>query len=97
MKNIQVKQTVQFPEQSAVSKEQSASVLFDILAEDITGNASYCRALIEKLLTIPYAQLPEFFSHHCDFVSDPIKWLNKFEKLISDNEEMFVSRTMRVE
>lgn len=95
MKNIQVKQTVQFPEQSAVSKEQSASVLFDILAEDITGNASYCRALIEKLLTIPYAQLPEFFSHHCDFVSDPIKWLNKFEKLISDNEEMFVSRTMR--
>lgn len=89
--NYQIKTTVQFPEQTAVPKEQSESVLFDILAEDITGNASYCRALIEKLLSLPYAQLPEFFTHHCNFISDPIKWLNKTEKLISINEKAFGS------
>src|SRR5690606_1278463 len=55
---------------------------------------SYCQELIAKILKLPYAQLPDFFSHHCDLVEHPIKWINKFEKLISENEEMFVSRTM---
>ncbi|CEN41191.1 hypothetical protein [Capnocytophaga cynodegmi] len=68
---------------------------FDILQEDVTSNALYCQLLINKILKPPYAKLLDFFSHRCDFVEDPIKWLNKFEKLISENEEMFVSRTMR--
>lgn len=91
----QIKQTVQFSEQSAVPKEQSDNVLFDIAQENVIDNNAYCQELINKILKLPYAQLPNFFSHHCDFVEDPIKWLNKFEKLISENEEMFVSRTMR--
>ncbi|QIG88568.1 hypothetical protein G6R40_02330 [Chryseobacterium sp. POL2] len=93
--NYQIKHTVQFPEQSAVPKEQSDNILFDILLEDILDNKSYCQELIRNILKLPYAQLPEFFSHHCDLVEDPIKWINKFEKLISENEESFVSRTMR--
>lgn len=93
--NYQIKQTVQFPEHTAVPKELSENTLFDILQEDVIDNQAYCKELINKILKLPYAQLPDFFSHHCDFVEDPIKWLNKFEKLISENEEMFVSRTMR--
>ena len=93
--NYQLKTTVQFPEQTAVSKEQSKNILFDILQEEVSDNKAYCQELINKILKLPYAKLPDFFSHHCDFVEDPIKWLNKFEKLISENEEMFVSRTMR--
>lgn len=93
--DFQIKQTVQFPEHTAVPKELSDNVLFDILQEDVIDNQAYCKELINKILKLPYAQLPDFFSHHCDFVEDPIKWLNKFEKLISENEEMFVSRTMR--
>jgi len=94
-KRYQIKQVVQFPERTAVQKEQSENALFDIVQEEITDNTTYCQALINKIFRLPYAQLPDFFSHHCDFVKDPIKWLNKFEKLISENEEMFVSRTMR--
>lgn len=90
-----IKTTVQFTEQTAVSKELSDNALFDILQENVTSNALYCQSLINKILKLPYAKLPDFFSHHCDFVEDPIKWINKFEKLISENEEMFVSRTMR--
>ncbi len=90
-KKYQIKQTVQFSEWTAVSKEQSENALFDILQEDVTDNALYCSALIDKILSLPYAKLPDFFSHHCVYVADPIKWLNKFEKLISDNEEIFSS------
>ncbi|MFV0592334.1 MAG: hypothetical protein ACK5NK_04290 [Niabella sp.] len=84
---------MQFSEQSAVPKEQSENALFDIVQEDVIDNNAFCQELINKILKLPYAKLPDFFSHHCDFVEDPIKWLNKFEKLISENEEIFVSRT----
>lgn len=93
--NIQIKHTVQFPEQTAVPKEQSENALLDILVEDVKDNDVYCQQLINKILKLPYAKLPDFFSHHCDFATNPIKWLNKFEKLISENEEIFVSTTKR--
>lgn len=91
----QIKQTVQFPEHTAVPKEQSENALCDILVEDVKDNDTYCQELINRILKLPYAKLPDFFSHHCDFATNPIKWLNKFEKLISENEEIFVSTTMR--
>lgn len=89
--NHQIKHTVQFTELTTVPKEQSENALFDILAEDVKDNDLYCSALLMKILKLPYAKLPDFFSHHCVFVADPIKWLNKFEKLISDNEKIFSS------
>ncbi len=91
----QVKTSVQFPEQTAVPKEQSENALFDILQENVIGNDAYCQELINKLLKLPYAQLPDFFSHHCDYVEDPVKWLNKFEKLIAENDELFVRTSKR--
>ena len=91
----QIKRIVQFSEQTAVPKEQSENAMFDILQESVIDNKSYCQELINKVLKLPYAKLPDFFSHHCDFVTDPIKWINKVEKLISENEEIFVSTTMR--
>ena len=93
--NYQIKQTVQFTEQTAVPKEQSNNSLFDILQENVLDNKAYCQELINKILKLPYAKLPDFFSHHCDFTTNPVKWLNKFEKLISENEEIFVSTTKR--
>ncbi|OJX32686.1 MAG: hypothetical protein BGO86_10535 [Chryseobacterium sp. 36-9] len=91
--NHQIKQTVQFPELTTILKEQSENALFDILQENVKDNDTYCRELINKILKLPYAKLPDFFSHHCDFTTNPIKWLNKFEKLISDNEALFSSST----
>ncbi len=87
----QIKRIVEFTEYTAVAKEQSENTLFDILVEDVKDNNTYCQELINRLLKLPYAKLPDFFSHHCDFVEDPIKWLNKFEKLISENEGIFHS------
>jgi hypothetical protein len=94
-KRYQIKQVVQFTEQTTVPKEQSENPLFDIVQEEIKDNSAYCQELVNKLFRLPYAQLPEFFAHHCNYVADPIKWLNKFEKLIAENEELFVSSTNR--
>src|SRR5690606_18026406 len=69
--------------------------LFDITEEEIGENASYCKVLINKILNLPYALLPDFLSHHCNLISDQVKWLNKLEKLISENEELFAFTTNR--
>lgn len=90
-----LRQTVQFPELTTVPQEQSDNAMFDILQENVKDNNAYCQELINKILKLPYAKLPDFFSHHCDFTNNPIKWLNKFEKLIAENEEIFVNTTMR--
>lgn len=91
----QIQHSVLFPEQTTVPKNQSTNPNFDILAEDVTSNTEYCRLLIQKLITIPYGELPDFVSHHCTFVENPIKWLNKFEKLIADNEDLFITTANR--
>lgn len=87
----QIKTNVQFTEHTAIPKERSESVLFDILVEDVIDNDAYCKVLMTKLFDIPYAQIPDFITHHSNLISNPIKWLNKFEKLISENEKLFHS------
>ncbi|QIH33436.1 hypothetical protein [Sphingobacterium sp. DR205] len=94
-KEHQIKDAVQFTERTTVSKEQSSIQLFDILEEDVLNNKQYCQLLLNKLLLVPYAKLPDFFSHHCQIASNPLKWLNKFEKLIAENEYLFISTTNR--
>lgn len=89
--NYQIKTNVQFAERTAVCKEHSENALFDIFQEELKDNNSYCEALMKKLFEVPYAQVPDFISHQSNLITDPIKWLNKFEKLISENEEMFHS------
>lgn len=90
-----LKHTVQFTEQTVVPKELSENAMFDILQENVKDNNVYCQKLINKILKLPYAKLPDFFTHHCELSKDPIKWLNKFEKLISENEEIFVNTSKR--
>ena len=84
---------VEFPELTAILKEQTENSLFDILKKEAPNNNAYCRALINKILNIPYAQLPDLIGYHCNLVSDPLKWINKLEKLIAENEILFSNST----
>lgn len=74
--NYQIKQTVQFPEQTAVLKEQSENALFDILVENVKDNDTYCQELINKILKLPYAKLPEFFSHAIALIQNKLNLVN---------------------
>lgn len=69
----QIKRIVEFTEYTAVAKEQSENTLFDILVEDVKDNNTYCQELINRLLKLPYAKLPDFFFSSLRFCGRPDK------------------------
>lgn len=81
-----------FSEWRAVDTAQSAASIFDITHDQEPTLENYCIALLEKVFTIPQSQLPEFITYQIKLNSDGTTWLNKFEKLLANNEELFISQ-----
>lgn len=55
-----IKDNVCFPEKTAVTGDEIENPLFDISDDEISEGLSYCKVLINKILNLPYAQLPDF-------------------------------------
>ncbi|MCK6608382.1 MAG: hypothetical protein L6Q46_08790 [Flavobacterium sp.] len=81
-----------FSDWRAVDTAQSAASIFDITHDQEPTLENYCIALLEKVFTIPQSQLPEFITYQIQLNSDGTTWLNKFEKLLANNEELFISQ-----
>ena len=81
-----------FSEWRAVDTAQSAASIFDITHDQEPTLENYCIALLEKVFTIPQSQLPEFITYQIQLNSDGTTWLNKFEKLLANNEELFITQ-----
>lgn len=81
-----------FSEWRAVDTAQSAASIFDITHDQEPTLENYCIALLEKVFTIPQSQLPEFITYQIQLNTDGTTWLNKFEKLLANNEELFISQ-----
>ena len=81
-----------FSEWRAVDTAQSAASIFDITHDQEPTLENYCIALLEKVFTIPQSQLPEFITYQIQLNSDGATWLNKFEKLLANNEELFITQ-----
>lgn len=80
-----------FQELKAVSKEQSKNQLLDIIIEEDINVENYCKALLSKVFELPQSKFPRFINYQTDLVQDQLKWLNKFEKLLGLNENLFLS------
>jgi len=52
----------------------------------------YCKCLLHKLFTIPKSKIKPFIQYQCDKMAEPIVWLNKLEKLIDLNRELFTTK-----
>lgn len=52
----------------------------------------YCKCLLHKLFTIPKSKIKPFIQYQCDKMQEPIVWLNKLEKLIDLNRELFTTK-----
>lgn len=52
----------------------------------------YCKCLLHKLFTIPKSKIKPFIQYQCDKMQEPIVWLNKLEKLIDLNRELFTAK-----
>lgn len=84
-----IKETAPFVQFSSVQASDVFNPLFDIEKVSNETLDTYCQALFSKAFQLSNSNIPDFINHHCNLVKDPMHWLNKFEKLISENEEIF--------
>ena len=52
----------------------------------------YCKCLLYKLFTLPKSKIKPFIQYQCEKLKEPVVWLNKLEKLIDSNRELFTSK-----
>jgi hypothetical protein len=81
-----------FVELVALPLSLSKNIAFDIIIESEVTLENYCNALIDKLFDLTQSEFPCFINYQCDQVKESLIWLNKLEKLIANNEEIFTSR-----
>jgi hypothetical protein len=82
-----------FSEYVAVTTSQSVNPLFDIIIDENVILENYCKLLLNKVFELPQSKFQAFINYQTDIIQDELKWLNKFEKLISINEELFITTT----
>lgn len=84
-----LKETAPFVQLSSVKITDDFNPLFDIEKIPKQSVEDYCQQLLNRSFSISHSQIPDFICHHCNLVKEPVKWLNKFEKLLTLNEELF--------
>ena len=77
----------------AVTQAQSNNTLFDIIINEEINVQTYCTALITKIFDLPQSKFSDFINYQTELVKDELNWINKFERLISRNESLFVTKT----
>lgn len=83
-------QTAPFVEFLAVPEALSKNPLFDIIIEEKITLQNYCTALLNKILELSQSNFPAFINYQSNQVEDAQMWLNKLEKLLANNEKLFV-------
>ena len=80
---------------------------FDIYAFDqsqvpnflVSGKFSlqqYCQCLLRKLFALNKSKIKPFIQYQCEQLTDPFTWLNKFEKLIDLNRDLFTTKDQNI-
>jgi hypothetical protein len=82
--------TTSFPEFVTSTSSNSINPLFDIVIDENVNLENYCKALIQKVLELPHSKLGLFINYQSELVKDELKWINKLEKLITINEDIFI-------
>jgi len=85
-------QTAPFVELVAVPTALAKNPVFDIIIDEKVTLQNYCNAIIEKIFTLRQSDFPAFIDYQSDQVKNTIVWLNKLEKLLANNEEVFILR-----
>ena len=85
-------QTAPFVELMAVPAALAKNPAFDIIIDEKVSLQNYCNALIEKIFTLPQSDFPAFINYQSNQVKNTTVWLNKLEKLLANNEELFILR-----
>lgn len=65
----------------------------------LTGKFSlqqYCQCLLRKLFSLNKSKIKPFIQYQCEQLNDPFIWLNKFEKLIDLNRDLFTTKEQNI-
>lgn len=84
-----LKEAAPFVQFTSVKLTDDFNSLFDVEKTPKQTAEDYCQQLINHSFSITHSQIPDFICHHCNLVKDSLAWLNKFEKLLTLNEELF--------
>ncbi len=91
--NITKTQTAPFVELNSVKSSDPNLNIFDIVIDEEVNLSSYCTAIINKVFDLNPTKFSSFINYQINLVSNKHKWLNKFEKLLANNEFLFTSKT----
>jgi hypothetical protein len=56
----------------------------------------YCVCLLHKLFLLDKSDIKPFIQYQCEQLTEPFIWLNKFEKLIDLNRDLFTSKDREI-
>lgn len=85
-------ETVNFPQLTTRTPSQAIRSQFDIIHSDARDCNEYCQQLINKAFALKHSEFCDFLTHHCNLADDSMIWINKFEKLLTVNAELFVGK-----
>ncbi len=88
---MKVKTTL-FPEFISVTTPKSENPLYDIVINENATNENYCIALVHKIFELPHSKFAAFIDFQAELMKDELKWINKLEKLITINEDLFFEK-----
>lgn len=77
---------------SIFEEEQSSN----FLNKGVFHLKQYCTCVLHKLFTLNKSKVKPFIQYQCNIMQDPIRWLNKLEKLIDLNREMFNEKEHKI-
>jgi len=85
-------QTTAFLEMVVAHSAKKSNHDFDIILDKKVTVQDYCTALINKIFELHQSDYPTFLNYQTSQVKEPIVWLNRFEELISNNEDLFTNK-----
>lgn len=105
MLRVQIK-TAPFQEHPVANIVISEPHEFDVIAyenlpSDFILNGSfnldqYCRCLLQKLFVLNKSKIKPFLQYQCSYLNNPFVWLNKLEKLIDLNCDLFTTKEQNI-
>lgn len=85
----QLLEAVPFVDFMAQAKSKDFDENLDIDYSKVSDLKTYCQELIYLSFKLSLSDIPDFLDYQCKMHRDQMSWLNKFEKLLDVNSELF--------
>jgi hypothetical protein len=73
-----------------------ANMSADFMSDGNFSMNQYCTCLLNKLLSLTKSKIKPFIQYQCEKVADPFVWMNKLEKLIDLNRDIFTTKDHKI-